>query len=63
MIKRVNIKQFAGMMGVCRNTFKKRIMPIAPPPIEAFGTRLSWDEDTAKDFATRYKNGEYAQSA
>lgn len=62
MIKRVNIKQFADMMGVCRNTFKKRIMPIAPKPIEN-GTRPAWDEDAAKDFVTRYKNGEYAQSA
>lgn len=63
MIKRVNIKQFADMMGVCRNTFKKRILPIAPKPIEAFGTRMAWDEDTAKDFADRYKRGEYAESA
>lgn len=62
MIKRVNIKQFADMMGVCRNTFKKRIMPIAPKPIENW-TRPAWDEDAAKDFVMRYKNGEYAQSA
>ena len=63
MIKRVNIKQFAEMMGVCRNTFKKLIIPIAPPPIEVFGTRMAWDEDAAKEFVERYKNGEYTQSA
>ena len=64
MIKRVNMTQFAKKyMGVCLDTFKKRYLKLAPPPLETSGTRKEWDEGVVIDFVQRYKDGEFQQVA
>lgn len=57
MIKWVNMAEFADMLGICRNTFKKYYLEKVPPQRRT-GNRVYWTQETVQKTVEQVKAGE-----